>query len=403
MAKNCRFVSVKIILIFLVVITIITLVGSLKFIMEYRNGSETVRPIKPPPASTQNPPENSDIDISDWKKYESGDFGFEIAYPADISLDGPDLIDLSNTIQLSSIDFYGHTEAEPVFITVEVYERPEDITRESIYSLDYHADLLALQKKDGLQEALSAANSRKEGVVYDVSNPEKNISQRGEVNGPRLSYLTNILTKDSRYEYMIGISLPLNEKGMNEEILKNISETLRHYIDVYNKMLESFKITSEMPPNISWETWKWDKECGNFEVRYPPGWKVNKINSDRLGCTSDLSYLPMGDSSLASATKGVALNFNYSATSTSMETDCSKTEKVFANFPERSYSAGNFHCTREENSVNNEDSLSFGCCARSNRSDKGILFVGGNMLGNYKEEYVTRFNQILSSFKFTEE
>lgn len=345
-------------------------------------------------------PETDNIDASSWKKFESGDFGFEIAYPADVSLDGPDLIDLSNTRQLSSIDFYGPTEAEPVFITVEVYERPEDITRESIYSLDYHKDLLDLQKKDGLQEAFSAANSKKEGVVYDASNPEKNISQKGEVNGPRLSYLTNVLTKDSRYEYMIGISLPLNGKGMNEEILKNISETLQHYIDVYNKMIESFKITSEMPPYISWETWKWDKECGNFEVKYPSEWALSTIYSDKLGCTGEV-YFKSQNTPNKTESKA-SLSFDYSATSVTTEMSCGKAEQIFENFPEKSYSAGLFRCSRSEG-VSSESYISLECCARTNRQDKGYLFAGVNLVGDERYKNETQINQILSTLRFIEQ
>lgn len=82
MSKNNKSNPIKIIILFLVLITIITLVGSLKFIMEYRNGSGTGESIKPPSTSTQNPSEGTEIDVSDWKTYKNTGYKFQIKLPS---------------------------------------------------------------------------------------------------------------------------------------------------------------------------------------------------------------------------------------------------------------------------------------------------------------------------------
>ena len=325
-------------------VVLIVCVGTVMGLMGYALTKKQTR--------VEAPKEIIEDETADWKTYQNEKYNYTIKYPKDWPIN----LKTSESVTIGNIPY--EPSAGP--LSVNVYQN------KNITFLDEFKNNFP----DGCQEEkeVSLTNLKAWKIICIEAFAGQQVENYFVERNNNLYYISFI-------------------RGSEE--LNRISTEMVESFDIGN----GGQLTDGEIAN--WKIYRWEKECGNFEIKYPSNWKTGEIKLDKLGCSGYLSYIPDGYSSFSQAVdvdinQAVALNFSFSETSATAENSFVELKEKIKNFPQKSFFPGVFQCTRNDHG----NFFSIECGATK---DNGIYFISGDII-----KFENQIDQILSSFKFIE-
>jgi hypothetical protein len=146
-----------------------------------------------------------------------------------------------------------------------------------------------------------------------------------------------------------------------------------------------------------WKTWAWNATCGDFDIKYSPGWHVQLSYSGELGCNGTITHLPAESRSLDKASEGMVVRFSYSKTSAVTETTAQNIEEKIMKFPEKSFFPSTLRCIKMKDTERN---LTFIECYEN--TDKGLYVIVADIKNNHSNTYEHQANKLLESFRLND-
>lgn len=168
----------------------------------------------------------------------------------------------------------------------------------------------------------------------------------------------------------------------------------------------SLQVESQKKIDTSdWKTWYWGEGCGDFEIKYPPEWKISGIRSDELGSIGWISY------GLLEKNDGIVINISYSTTSAVAWGMCEKREKEFNNSPKNkeALSISILRGTRKITKRTSGTLISMDLCAirdedytgdkMEDKMKAGIFNISVSIFDLFNKGYEKQVKQVLFTFK----
>lgn len=195
-------------------------------------------------------------DVKDWKKYENTYFGIEISYPPDWYIDHEN-VDYENDVSFFS-DFEDRYDVYDERMVLIIERLNSDV------SLNDYTEVLRRTFSGGVRiieesSSVTLSGYRAHSAVFDSYLSDDNVSLKGKaiwtvVNGR--AYLLESHAEDKAYDA---------------------------YIPIFNKMINSFKITDTSPDKEPIYHTFYGTEQG-FSIQYPETWSVE---TDRESAPAD--------------------------------------------------------------------------------------------------------------------
>lgn len=235
----------KLILVLLVIISIGTMAGSLKYLSELKDAPGTVQPKKLSPISTENQPENTDIDIKDWKTYSNEQYGFEFKYP-----DSWNPKENVNT----ELQIYSVALNQP-----EISANPKISFTKNPGGVGY----------EFLKFNLSGTVN-----VGGVSTQKESFEPTSEFS------FSNCNSKNSE-----GFRINLNKDNNEYEIWATYCQSEENFdANIFDQILSTFKFI-EKDETADWKTYR-NEEYG-FELKYPQDWFINSESLTQISIVNN--------------------------------------------------------------------------------------------------------------------